>query len=419
MKIESIQHAEQVLQKYVPNVRKFLGDGLSLDRMWQLLEAAGNPQDGLKIIHIAGTSGKTSTCYYVTSILQQSGKKVALTVSPHVDRVTERLQINGVEMPEKVFCNDLGEFLEKIKIVPSPSYFEVLISFVFWAANKYGVDYLVLETGMGGLLDATNVAKRADKVCGITDIGYDHMNVLGSSLSEIAEQKAGIIHENNSVFMYKQSDEIMQSINRRVTEKNAALHTFQEKTLALNTKLNLNGLAEFQKRNWLLAEQICNFVAKRDDFTIVVPDAKSITVPARIELVSLSDSRNLIFDGAHNQQKMKVFVSSFKSLYPNQKADILVAFKEGKDYEKAILELSSICKKLIVTTFDVSQDLPAKSQDPEAIVKKAQDIGLSAEVVTDHKLAFQKLINSESSLKLITGSFYLISQIRRDAFLTS
>lgn len=415
MKIESINHAEKILKKYVPNVSKFIGDGMSLDRMNELLDVIGNPQNNLKVIHIAGTSGKTSTCHYVASILQGSGKKIGLTVSPHIDLITERLQINGSELPERIFCQDLSEFLEIIKGKQvDPSYFELLIAFVFWSANKHNIEYLVLETGMGGLLDATNVVDRRDKVCGITDIGFDHMHVLGTTLPEISRQKAGIIQEENAVFMFEQSDEVMIEVLRRVKDKNASLYTFSEPDLRSNSSLKLEKLAEFQKRNWLLAEQICNYVAKRDNLTLVLPDTSSVIVPGRIEIKKLKDDSTLIYDGAHNQQKMEVFVRSFKALFPGRKADILIALKEGKEYKDVLEEISSICNRMIITNFNTTQDLPAVSQDPLEVKECATTLGIDSIIIDDCNLAFEELLSRSSGIKLVTGSFYLIGQIRKN-----
>ncbi|HMH31066.1 MAG TPA: bifunctional folylpolyglutamate synthase/dihydrofolate synthase, partial [Methylomirabilota bacterium] len=132
MTLHNIQEAESALLPYVPLVGQVKAD-TTLDRVWPLMELLGNPQDQLKTIHIAGTSGKTSTAYYMAALLAASGKKVGLTVSPHVDSVTERVQINGQPIPEELFCQELGEFLEIIEqAAQKPSYFELLYAFAIW-----------------------------------------------------------------------------------------------------------------------------------------------------------------------------------------------------------------------------------------------------------------------------------------------
>ena len=205
MNIVNIDQAIAELQKYVPAVARYSGDDMTLDRMWPLLSAVGNPHKKLKTIHIAGTSGKTSTSYYIAALLKASGQRTGMTVSPHVDSITERLQIDGSPVSDDLFCSYLSEFLDLITDVdPQPSYFELMIAFVLWVFARENLDYVVLETGMGGLFDGTNVVTRSDKICVITDIGLDHTQILGNNVEQIAAQKAGIIHKGNHVFTYKQ-----------------------------------------------------------------------------------------------------------------------------------------------------------------------------------------------------------------------
>ncbi len=414
MKIDSIEEAEEILQNYIPNVSKYNGDDLSLDRMYPMLEALGNPHEKLKIIHIAGTGGKTSTAYFITSILVNSGLKTGLTVSPHVDSITERIQINSVPLSEHDFCRYLGDFLEIISDTnQKPSYFELLIAFVYWVFAEEQVDYAVIETGMGGLLDSTNVAERSDKVCVITDIGFDHMHVLGNTISEIAFQKAGIIHEGNQIFMYGQTSEVMDQVMKVVKQKNANLQIIQD------TDLHQSGIENasaplFQKRNWNLARQVCLFVSKRDEWPLGnVLNTLQLTVPGRMETVELKDGTILIMDGAHNGRKIVSFTESFKEKYPNRKTAVLLALKTGKEYIEVIDILSGIANSFIFTTFSTSQDLPAVSQDPEILNKYSKQKKIPSKVIVEYDLAYKELLKSASEIKLIIGSFYLLGQIRK------
>lgn len=338
MKVHSIKEAESILQSYIPNVSKYNGDDLSLDRMYPMLEALGNPHEKLKIVHIAGTSGKTSTAYFIASILHSSGAKVGLTVSPHVDSITERIQIDSKPISEEQFCNYLSTFLEAIsKIDQKPSYFEILIAFVYWVFYQEKVDYAVIETGMGGLLDSTNVASRPDKVCVITDIGFDHMQILGDTITKIAFQKAGIIHENNKVFMYEQSDEVMNQIEKVASTKKANLQTVSERSM--EQLPNTVNAPLFQKRNWNLANEVCLYISKRDGFSL--SDAQSvleITVPGRMDTKTLQDGSMLIMDGAHNGQKVETFVESFKDKYPTNKTTILLCHLCASAFPEHLLE---------------------------------------------------------------------------------
>jgi dihydrofolate synthase / folylpolyglutamate synthase len=414
MKIDTLADAVVELHKYIPQVKAYSGDNMSLDRMWPLLKAIGNPQESLKVIHIAGTSGKTSTSYYIASLLKSAGKRTGLTVSPHVYSITERVQIDGRPLSDEQFCHELGIFLDLVaEVFPAPSYFELLVAFSYWVFARKNVDYAVIETGVGGLLDGTNVARRNDKVCVITDIGYDHVQLLGDTLSKIAMQKAGIIHEDNMVYMYEQSLEIASMIEERVTDKSAKLILINNNELLKTHQMQLKGLPEFQKRNWLLAEQVCRGVAMRDGFSIKsVSSPAAIQIPGRMETVKLKDNSVLVMDGAHNAQKMQTFVHSYRKLYPNQEALVLLALKTGKEYKAVVDALLPITDSFIITTFNTSQYLPSLSQDPVVIKDYCLMKGAEATIIASSEEATAILLGGKNKHKIITGSFYLIGQAR-------
>ena len=413
--IKNIQEAEQVLAAYIPQVRELLGKDLTLDRMKPLLETLGNPQDQLKIIHIAGTSGKTSTAYYITALLKVAGLKVGLTVSPHLDSVTERVQINLEPLPEAEFCQALGEFLDLIASVePRPTYFELLIAFAYWYFAKVGVDYAVMETGLGGSFDATNVAGKSDKVCVITDIGLDHMHVLGNTVTEIAGQKAGIIHASNQVFMYDQSPAVMEVFEHTTKEKNAILNVLS--VSAGENGETFDSLPDYQKRNWLLAKFTYDYVAERDSLPPLTSENLAISmqtqVPGRMDVRQVN-GKTIVMDGAHNEQKMTAFVESFKALYPDKKAAILLALKEGKEYEAVLPLLEPICSQLIVTSFPSAQDLPTPSIDPQVLATAAKGGGFNnIQTEPDPLMAYQLLQAAAEDMVIVTGSFYLLSSLR-------
>ncbi|MEI7632371.1 MAG: Mur ligase family protein [bacterium] len=416
MIINSINDAEKVLLKYVPAVKAFTGKDITIERIKPILSKLDNPQDKIKIVHIAGTSGKTSTSYYIADLLQKSGMSVGLTVSPHIDKVTERIQLNGKPIKDELFCTYLAECIDKIKDLPvQPSYFELLIALAFWVFYKEGVDYAVIETGMGGLHDSSNVTTRADKVCVITDIGFDHMHILGDTISKISYQKAGIIQVKNTVFMYEQSKEVMQVIQDKVKAVDAKLFTVNNLDML---DLNLNHLADFQKRNFILAYKTVSYILQLQS-SFILQKADVITsshtyIPARMDVFNIKD-KVLIMDGAHNGQKSHNFVKSFKNMFPNQKATVMIALKDGKEYAEVLKELKDITSSLIVTKFNTSQDLPAHSIDPTIIRDSAIKMGYaSVSVIDDNKLAYNELLSKKDDLLVITGSFYLLSQVRKN-----
>ncbi|MHB1865186.1 MAG: bifunctional folylpolyglutamate synthase/dihydrofolate synthase [Candidatus Saccharimonadales bacterium] len=418
-KVTNFDEVETVLRPYVPLVKELTGRDTVLDRIKPLMVQLGHPEDKLKAIHIAGTSGKTSTAYYISSMLTMAGFKVGLTVSPHIDKINERTQINGQPLNEQDFCKYLSTFLDEIdKNQIKPSYFELIFAFAIWLFAELRVDYAVIETGLGGLYDATNVMTREDKVCVLTDIGYDHMKILGHTLQEIATQKVGIMHEHNTLLMYQQSNEIMPVIKNSVNKYHANLHLTTEKDEAVKYGhgKDFNLLADYQKRNWLLAYYVYRFVAKRDGLTKLdeaqIVKSQQLVIPARMD-VSYVNGHTVIMDGAHNYQKMEAFVASYKNKFPRTKPAVLLAFKSDKAFVQVLPLIKDLASEIIVTSFQTSQDLPVKSCDPEDIYYCFRKIGASnVSIESNHLRAYKKLLKSKSKNLVITGSFYLISQIR-------
>jgi dihydrofolate synthase/folylpolyglutamate synthase len=412
--IGSFKEANTVLARYVPSARKFRA-AYTLDTMLALMQALGDPQNSYHVIHVAGTSGKTSTAYYTAALLNQTGKRVGLTVSPHIDEINERVQIDLVPLAEADFCAELDIFLAIVnKLSIEPSYFELLVAFAFWEFARRKVDYAVIEVGLGGLLDGTNVISRPDKVCVLTDIGLDHTNVLGNTLSEIAAQKAGIMHPGNVAFSYVQSDEVMEVFRTCAQEQQTTLH---EVTLAAQDKLP-GGLPLFQQRNWWLAKQVTDFVLQRDQLPILSPSqlekASAVYIPARMEIITHQQA-TIILDGAHNQQKMQTLVASLQNHYPGQKFAVLLALVRGKDLkvEAVLKEILPITSHLILTSFTTQQDLRKYATDPSVVLQKCRELAFDAvEVITSPTRAYHALLERPEKVKLVTGSFYLLNHVR-------
>jgi dihydrofolate synthase/folylpolyglutamate synthase len=417
-KIQNFTEANAALLPYVPLVAQLTGKDTTLDRIRPLMKLLGDPQNRTRVVHIAGTSGKTSTAYFVAALLRASGKKVGLTVSPHVDSIAERVQIDGKPISEKDFCDGLAAFLAIVDtLAEKPSYFELLYAFSFWIFQRVGVDYAVIETGMGGLHDATNVADRADKLCIITDIGYDHMHVLGKTLPQIAAQKVGIIHEHNTTVMYRQAPEITQ-----VAVDWAALHhadlvltTEQDERKNYATDLRPD-MPDYQQRNWLLAYRAFRYLVTRDSLPDVSVEAlratQAVQVPGRMDVRRVGD-KMIVMDGAHNAQKFLTFVRSFQHAYPGVKPAVLLALKQGKEPEDLGPILAHFASEVIVTTFNTSQDLPARAIEPSALVALFLRAGVpNVMAIADQHQAYETLLNAQEKVCVITGSFYLLSQLR-------
>ena len=192
--------------KYIENTHKF-GIKLGLDSTGKLLELLGNPQDNLNVIHVAGTNGKGSVCSFISNILKEEGYKVGLYTSPYLETFTERIRVNGENIPEEDVARIITLIKDKIDIMisegySSPTEFEIVTAMAFYYYNEQNMDYVVLEVGLGGRYDSTNVIKNP-LVSVIVSISLDHIGVLGDTIGKIAYEKAGIIKENGTAIVYK------------------------------------------------------------------------------------------------------------------------------------------------------------------------------------------------------------------------
>jgi dihydrofolate synthase/folylpolyglutamate synthase len=411
--INDISQAQLVLESYISRSNSARHN---LGRMKKLMNFLENPQECIKVIHIAGTSGKTSTAYYVAALLKAAGHSTGLTVSPHITRPSERAQINLSVLDDKEYCEKLGQFIDIIESSGiKPSYFELLVAFAFWIFQQYRVEYAVVEVGLGGLIDATNIVNRPDKTCVITDIGIDHIKKLGDTIPKIAIQKSGIIQPNNAVFMHRQDQNIVKIIKQRSDEKNAQLTVVDT---GLTNEFQQLNLPEFQKRNLHLAAHVADFVISRDYRAELslrnIQTAAGTHIPARMESIQLQD-KMVILDGSHNEQKIGTLVESMTQSYPNRSINILLAIGVSEKYnllEKMRL-LRKISDKIILTSFDREQSGAKISIDPHVLSEFAKEAGFKNIIIERYAdKALEILLSHTDDIGLVTGSFFLVSQIR-------
>ena len=387
----------------------------SLDHMFELLEHLGNPQEKLRVIHVAGTSGKTSTAYYVAALLKEAGLRVGLTVSPHAREVNERVQIGLEPLSEAEFCEGFGAFWERLRDTRiTPNYFETFVAFAFWEFAARHVDYAVVEVGVGGLLDSTNVFDDPKKICVITDIGYDHTSVLGNTLPEITEHKAGIIKLHNTVFCNRQDNEVMDVIRRRAAQMQADLHVLTGSGLGDD----LGFLPLFQQRNFGLSLATAQFLLERDERRHLngedIRRAAETNIPARMETVEFG-GKTLIMDGAHNAQKLRALRESLRAKYPGQPVAAIVGMSDGRGYrlEEAAKELAQLADHLIVTQFPESGDGHDGSVGSEELAEILRRGGAkSIEVSTGVRQGFERLMARPEKVVVAAGSFYLLNHVR-------
>ena len=444
-----MQEAENYLQQFISQNRelKFPGDW-GLKRTKYFLNLLQNPQNKLKVIHIAGTSGKGSTAIYISTVLKSLGFKVGLHVSPYLVDFRERFQINGQLISEKSFCkyfNDIVPFIEKMKnslAAPNgqakfgePTYFEILSVLAFYIFHKERVNYAVMETGLGGLLDATNTVDSKNKLCVLTKIGHDHTKILGKTLEKIALQKAGIIQKGNKVLSIWQNSSVRNVFEKQTRKKEGKLEYIKKAVNFENINLKNNkvffdfnfknyslknlGLetnAYYQAENCALALSTIYTLSQRDGFLIndakIRKSLREKVLLGRMENIKISQ-KILILDGAHNPQKMKIFVGSLKKAYPKTKFSFLMAFKRGKDYKKILPHIIPVAKDIVLTSFEVGgQDSLHLSEQPETVAKNLEKINFSKfKIIHDTNKAFRDFLKKSSGILVITGSIYLLGRI--------
>lgn len=376
-----------------------------------VLASLGSPQNATAAIHIAGTSGKGSTAYYASAILNSAGYTTGLIVSPHVHSVKERAQINGRSLADAEYIHYFNQFANQFAN-QSLTYIEFLTIFAFWLFTQKNVDYMVIEVGLGGLLDPTNVISRPHTVRVITDIGYDHMEILGSTLPAIAAQKAGIIHSSDSVVMHRQSSEITDVIKNTAKQQNASLHEALE-----HVKLDFSQLALYQQRNWTLAEAAVRDRLSLDDKPpINIPALQkslSITIPGRFEKRTYSGTE-LILDVAHNPQKITALASSLRYDAPHQKPVIIVAFARNKQasVKESIKIISSVATLLIFTTFQVDFSSGSHAAiEPNKLTALTDAPHLIEPSLPSALQKAAKIAKQNNTYIVVTGSFYLLDNI--------
>lgn len=405
--VTTLEDATNVLLLYAPEKRQLHYD---LSTMKQLMGLFDNPQNSLKVIHVAGTSGKTSTCYYVRALLEEGGQKTGLTVSPHIVSINERVQISGQPLNEKKFISYLESFMKVIETSDiNPSYYELTMAFAYYVFEKERVDYAVIETGLGGLLDGSNVVDRTDKLCVIQRIGYDHTEILGESLQEIALQKAGIIQQHNDVLVLEQAPDILDIITNYAQQKEANFH--------LVTEQHHDGiLVAFQHANWSMAIAVYDFLMSRDTLPTLsngsLARAQLITPPGRYETRQYKQ-QTIIFDGAHNPQKLEAFLQSLP--HSVKKPTIVFSLKDtdNKKIDECMETISAYGGLLVITSFVLGQDNKNITSVPLArLLASAEKYHVVTVVKTDPKDALDYAVNHGKAPFIVTGSLYLVSQLR-------
>ena len=400
-------------------IHSFKGNGRrpQLERMRWLLKQAGDPQSHYPTVHIVGTNGKGSTTSYLQNILTKSGYRVGTFTSPYITRFNERISINGTEIPDKdlislvakaqVLLNDLEEHTDFVR----PTEFELVTLLMFLYFNLKQVDIAIIEAGIGGRLDSTNVLSPELVIC--TSIGFDHTETLGNSLLDIANHKAGIMRENTPILLGRVSTEVEHFFNQKshdlqaplaVIDREIQLLSKDDQTIQISydhwesPNLKLPMLGQHQENNAGLAVTAAHLLAQ----TFPKITDKSIQEgieethwPGRSEWIG----NNIYLDGAHNPQGIASLKQVLKDNFANRRVHILFAGLRRKPLADLLEELKDY--DITVTSFDFFEALPLDDYPKD--FKRAADYR--------DWLAQAESANSDD-LFVVTGSLYFISEVR-------
>lgn len=407
----------------------------SLKRIEAICVALDHPERSIPAVHITGTNGKTSTARIATSLLTAAGLNVGTYTSPHLESVNERIAFNGSAISDDEF----GEVFDHIKpyldvvegnLTESLSYFEVLTAMFFLWATEKPVDALVVEVGLGGRWDATNVILAPVAV--ITNIALDHTALLGSDRATIAREKAGIIKPGAQVVTGELSPDALGVITEEAEAVEANVSVIQrdfgatENTLAIGgrylTLFTSNGTydeiflplhGDHQGDNAAIAlEAVTRFLPLQTfEEALVSEGFATATVDGRLETIRRASGSEgaIVLDVAHNPEGMSALVSSLIEAFPFERVVVVVGILEDKDHAGMLSELARLNAHLVVTKARSS-----RSVDPGELAKAAEALGLTAEVIEDVESAVSRAvaIAEPGDLVCVTGSHYVVGEAR-------
>lgn len=409
------------------NSLMLFGSRPGLDRILELLKIMGNPQDKLKYVHIAGTNGKGSTSKMISAVLTNAGYKTGLFISPYIIDFRERMQINGEMISEQELTRCVEETYPIIQSLKSKgtiiTEFEYITALAFkWYAEN-NCDIVVLETGMGGTLDCTNVVKNT-LVSVITSISYDHTAVLGNTIEDIALQKSGIIKENSNTVYYRQGGIADRVISNMANEQCNSLYYADTLKLDItemnieHTKMIYNGneliihlIGEHQIKNTKLAISALEILRNKCSFNIsdenLAIGLSKANMPARLEL--LCKEPVVLIDGAHNPNGMEALGKAITQYLSGKKIICIMGMLKDKDSNSSLEYLDG----LIDTVITLEPDNPRK-QSSEDLAEKAVKFFDMVYPMDNFTEAIEKALDlaGDDGVVLVCGSLYLASQLR-------
>lgn len=429
MEIEAEMQYQSVLQ-YIDEIPKFTKK-TTLAHTERLLDELGHPEEGMKILHVAGTNGKGSVCAYLNSMLQEGGYRVGLFTSPHLIRLNERFQINSRQAENAILVSAFERVQEAIRRTAEkgdehPTYFETLLLMGLVIFQQAEVDYTILEVGMGGRLDATNVIKNP-LISVITSISLDHTEYLGDTIAKIASEKAGIIKKHLPVVYDAHDPEAAEVMERTAKEKESpAVPVYPEQFKDIDVTpegisfaykapeggtypLKISSVAQYQMMNAALAFQAMLLLQKEHGIRAELLQKGILRTkwPCRMESIM----PGVVIDGAHNIDGIARFVETAQGFHKDGEITILFSAVNDKLYDEMIREIAEgIHPEHVVTALIAGP----RGSDPEELAERFRALGCPdvtalSEPGPAFDVAYQK---KGTGMLFCVGSLYLAGQVR-------
>ena len=415
---------------YIDETPKFTKKN-TLDHTRAFLKRLGDPQEKMKILHVAGTNGKGSVCSFLASMLKAGGKRTGLFTSPHLVKINERFVVDEQDVSDEEFLEAFHTVMGCVEEMkeegyPHPTYFELLFLIGMKLFERAGVEYLVLETGLGGRLDATNSVAHP-LVSVITSISLDHTEYLGDTVAAIAGEKAGIIKEGVPVVYDASCPESAEVIRRRAEELRAPAYPITPKMYKISKttkkhidfsidsgyyddiRLSISSVAEYQVKNAAEAVTAIRVIDREGAFTdeVIRKGVEEMRWQGRMETVL----PGVIIDGAHNEAGVEEFVKTARRLEADYPVTLLFAAVGDKDYRHMI---ETICRKLRLERVIVTEVGGYRSVDvkvPEELFRQFGAKKVTA--IPDVEEAFDEALREQGDgILFCVGSLYLVGNIK-------
>ncbi len=431
---EAYKAALEYLYSYVDfsmqKAETYSPERFKLERMVKLAESMGNPQQAYPTIHVAGTKGKGSVCVLCASALKEAGYKVGLYTSPHLDDYAERIQVNGQSIPHEYLVEMVEEIKPFVALIPELTTFEITTALAFRYFAKQKVDCAVIEVGLGGRLDATNVVQPVVSV--ITSISYDHTHLLGNTLTAIAGEKAGIIKPGVPVVCAPQVEEAQVVIERVAQERASPLtrvgsdvqyecvsHSLHGQSIQVweqgqpgdAVTLKIPFLGDHQAANAATAYTALKIYRERGNAVSAEAIERGFAEafwPGRFEIVQQRPP--VVLDCAHNRDSALKLRETVEQYYPGKKLVLVFGASEDKDIQGMFVELMPLVKELVAV-----KSFHPRAIDPDKLVEMARSYGREIDCIEDIPAAMEKALQlvGDDELVLVTGSIFVVAEARK------